>query len=123
LQTNVFRGEDIIQFCGKLLGVEETFPFDEKTLVWKVMNKMFCLGNVENFDSITVKCQPERALLLREEHPQIGPGYHMNNKHWITINLEGMDQPLVFELLQNSYQLVVQKLPVKQREQLKELTI
>jgi len=115
--------EDIIQFCGQLLGVEETFPFDEKTLVWKVMNKMFCVGDVENFHSITVKCQPDRALLLREEHPQIRPGYHMNNKHWITINLEGMDQPLVFELIQNSYQLVVQKLPVKQKEQLKELTI
>ena len=115
--------KDIIQFCGQLKGVEETFPFDEKTLVWKVMNKMFCLGNVENFDSITVKCQPERALLLRQEHPQIRPGYHMNNKHWITINLDGMDQALVFELIQNSYQLVVQKLPVKHREQLKELTI
>lgn len=115
--------EDIIQFCGELVGVEETFPFDEKTLVWKVMNKMFCVGDVENFDSITLKCQSERALLLREEYPQIGPGYHMNNKHWITINLEGMDQSLVYELIQNSYRLVVQKLTVKQREQLKELTI
>ena len=115
--------EDIIQFCSQLVEVKETFPFDEKTLVWKVKNKMFCVGDMENFHSITVKCQPERALLLREEYQQIGPGYHMNNKHWITINLEGMDQSLVFELIHNSYQLVVQKLPVKQREQLKELTI
>ena len=52
--------EDIIQFCGQLLGVEETFPFDEKTLVWKVMNKMFCLGNVENFDSITLSFNRNR---------------------------------------------------------------
>lgn len=115
--------EDVMSFCQRFAAVEETFPFDETTMVWKVMGKMFLLGDIDHFYSITLKCDPERAIQLREEFSQIKPGYHMNNKHWITIELEGMDKSLIFQLISQSYELVIKKLPKKTQEQLKEITI
>lgn len=95
--------------------VTETFPFDEETLVWKVMGKMFCLGNIRDFSSINLKCDPERAAELRERWPQIVPGYHMNKKLWNTVYLEGLAPELIFELIDHSYDEVVRKLPKKEQ--------
>ncbi len=95
--------------------VEETFPFDESTIVWKVAGKMFCLGDINNFESISLKCNPEKAIELREAYEQIIPGFHLNKSLWNTVYLEGLNLEFVFSLIEHSYEEVVQKLPKKIR--------
>lgn len=107
--------ESIHDYCLSLKGTEACFPFNETTLVFKVMGKMFCVGDIEAFNEITVKAEPEEALKLREQYDQIRPGYHMNNRHWITVAFDGMNEGFIFALIERSYQLVVQKLPNKDR--------
>lgn len=107
--------EIIQQYCFQKPEVTEEFPFDSDTIVWKVAGKMFCLGSVGDFVSLNLKCTPERAAELREEFTQIQPGYHMNKTYWNTVYFDGLSQKLVFELIDLSYNLVVQKLPKKAR--------
>lgn len=108
-------------YCLSKAGVEETFPFDETTVVWKVMGKMFCVGDIEEFNVIALKCDPERSIKLREEFDQIKPGYHMNKKLWNSVYLEGLSIEMVYELIDHSYDLVVAKLTKTLKTQLKEL--
>lgn len=111
--------ESLRAYCLSLPAVTETFPFDEQTLVFKVKDKMFALTDVDSFASINLKCDPERAIELREQHDSILPGYHMNKKHWNTVLLDGsLGDKLVKELILHSYQLVVAGLPKKLREEL-----
>ena len=98
-------------YCIAKKGVTEEFPFGEETLVYKVMGKMFALADIDLFESINLKCDPERAIELREENPGIIPGYHMNKKHWNTVRMDGsVADTLVEELIDHSYELVVSKL-------------
>ena len=110
--------EDYRNYCLAKKGVEETFPFDEVTLVFKVMNKMFALTGLaaEEF-RINLKCDPERAIELREEYDgDIIAGWHMSKKHWNTVYCErGLDDRLIMELIDHSYDLVVSKLTKKDR--------
>lgn len=106
----------ISEFCESKPLVTAEFPFDETTLVWKVAGKMFCLGDIQAFDHIALKCDPERALTLRESYPQITGAFHMNKTHWNDIHLDGLPHSFVAELIQHSYDIVVQKLPKKTRE-------
>ncbi len=108
--------EDFRNYCLAKKGVTESFPFDETTLVFKVMGKMFALASLEKSPaSVNLKCNPERALELREEYPdQILPGYHMSKVHWNTVLLEILPPKLVLELIDHSYNLVVQGLSKKQ---------
>ena len=76
-------------YCLEKPGVTEEFPFDNRTLVFKVCGKMFSLLDIESFDSINLKCEPEKAMQLREQYPSVIPGYHMNKKHWNTVNCDG----------------------------------
>ena len=100
-------------------GVTEEFPFDEVTLVFKVMGKMFALTNLDGDWTLALKCDPDRALELRETYPAIQPGYHMSKIHWNTIMMDGsLSQKLILELVDHSYQLVVDKLPRKLKEEL-----
>ncbi len=92
------------------------FPFDEKTIVWKIEGKIFCIGDITHFDSIALKCNPEKSQLLRQEHPQISGAYHMNKTHWNTIIFDGLSQNLLESLINHSFELVVRKLPKKTRE-------
>ncbi len=104
--------ESFRDFCLSKKGVTEEFPFDELTLVYKVMGKMFALSNVDNFKSINLKCDPERAMELREKYHAIQPGYHMNKKHWNTVEIDGsISDAFLEELIMHSYELVVEKLP------------
>lgn len=106
--------ESFYNYCSNLPGTTEEFPFDESTLVFKVMGKIYALTNVDTFDSINLKCDPDRALLLREDHEEVVPGYHMNKKHWNTIKTSGsLSDELIFELIDHSYELVKDKLPNK----------
>ncbi|MHA7111430.1 MmcQ/YjbR family DNA-binding protein [Sunxiuqinia elliptica] len=114
--------EELRAYCIAKPGVTEDFPFDETTLVFKVMDKMFALTDLEGPLSMNLKCDPELALELRERHACVLPGYHMHKKHWNTITIDGSvsDQQLK-EWIDHSYQLVVNKLPKKQQAQLNEL--
>jgi predicted DNA-binding protein (MmcQ/YjbR family) len=111
-----FRG-----FCLSFPGTTEEFPFDENTLVFKVMGKMFVLCDVDEFESINLKCDPVKAIELREQYPEIvNPGYHMNKKHWNTVSMQyNLPDDLIKEWITDSYNLVVAGLPKKDREKLK----
>jgi predicted DNA-binding protein (MmcQ/YjbR family) len=115
LQKAVFHMnlDKIRNFCNSLPQVTESFPFDEEVLVWKVAGKIFCLGNIHAFDSINLKCDPERAVALREEYPQIVPGWHMNKTMWNTVYLDGLQEKFIESLILHSYREVVRKLPKK----------
>jgi predicted DNA-binding protein (MmcQ/YjbR family) len=110
-------------YCLSKPGVEETFPFDDVTLVFKVMGKMFALTGLDSeVFTVNLKCDPERSVELRELHPEIQPGYHMNKVHWNTVNCEGdLDERLVLELVDHSYALVVKSLPKKIQAELAQL--
>lgn len=112
--------EELRSYCLQKAGVTEDFPFDEQTLAFKVMGKLFALTNIAKEDfTVNLKCDPERALLLREQHEEIIPGYHMNKKHWNTVSFDGgLKRNMLCELIDHSYELVVSKLPKKTREEL-----
>ena len=112
--------EHIRSFCLVKAGVEETFPFGPETLVFKVRGKAFLLTGLDEEDfRVNLKCDPERAMELREEFEGVIPGWHMNKKHWNTVYCErDLDSKLILELIDHSYDLVVSKLPKKVREQL-----
>lgn len=116
--------EEFRDYCLSKKGVEETFPFDEKTLVFKVMGKMFALAGLEyNPAQANLKCDPERSIELREEYDGlIRPGYHMSKVHWNTVELEqNIPQKLILELIDNSYDLVVKSLTKKLQAELASL--
>jgi len=102
--------EQYRDYCIGFEGVTEEFPFDNETLVFKVYGKMFALANVENFKSINLKCEHEKAIELRETYSSVLPGYHMNKKHWNTVLLDSsIPDHLVFEWIKDSYLLVYKK--------------
>ncbi len=100
----------------------ESFPFDDTTLVFKVMDKMYGLMNLEGDLSINLKCDPEEALTLREQYPAVIPGYHMNKKYWNTVMIDGsIEEDLIRKWIDDSYELVVAKLKRSQRSELKKI--
>ncbi len=111
--------EELREYCLQKKACTETLPFDDVTLVFKVMGKMFALTSLDQPLSINLKCDPEKAIQLREEHEAIQPGYHMNKKHWNTIYIDGsIPASLVKSLIDDSYNLVVSKLTKKQQSEL-----
>jgi len=116
--------EEFRDYCLSKKGVTESFPFDEQTLVFKVMGKMFALSGLEQQPSkANLKCDPEKSILLREEYDGlIIPGFHMNRVHWNTVALEmNIPHQLLLELIDHSYILVVNTLTKKLKEELNEL--
>ncbi|MFK8036651.1 MAG: MmcQ/YjbR family DNA-binding protein [Crocinitomicaceae bacterium] len=114
--------EELDQYCLDKKGVTVSTPFDEVTLVYKVMNKMFALTNIDNFKSVNLKCDPEYALELRAEYVEVQPGYHMSKKHWNTVVLnESLADVKVYELIDHSYNLVVSGLTKKVQKELEEM--
>jgi len=111
--------DDVRSYCLSKKGVEEAFPFDKSTLVFKVMGKLFALCNVDDFKSVNLKCNPERAIELRETYEGIIPGWHMSKVHWNTIQVYSDVPPrLILELIDHSYSLVVSSLTKKLRHEL-----
>jgi predicted DNA-binding protein (MmcQ/YjbR family) len=111
--------DEILQFCLQLKGTTEHFPFDQKTLVFKVMGKMYALIDVEKPDSMNLKCDPERAIELRERYACVLPGWHMSKKHWNTVLLNNeLTTNELQELIVHSYELVVSSLPKKLQHEL-----
>ena len=119
--------EQLRDFCIAKKGVTEHFPFDEVTLVFKVMGKMFALTSLNNWEKgeekINLKCNPEKSEELRTIYEGIFPGFHMNKKHWNTviINSSGVSDDLAKELINHSYDLVVKGLTKKLQKELTEL--
>lgn len=104
--------ETIREYILQKPSVTEGFPFGEDTLVFKVNNKIFFLAGLESLPlQFNVKCDPEKAIQLREDHPDhILPGYHMNKKHWNTIIVDGrLPAKQVKEMIDDSYDLVARK--------------
>lgn len=109
--------EEIREYCLAKPQVTESFPFDDTALVFKVFDKMFALLSLPD-NRCNLKCDPEKSIDLREEYEDIIPGWHMNKKHWNTLNLDGnLSSKLIKELVDHSFDLVVSKLPkAKQKE-------
>ncbi len=118
MDIEIFRS-----YCLAKKGVTESFPFGVDTLVFKVMGKIFALTSIEIFESINLKCDPDEAVLLREQFSEVLPGYHMNKKHWNTILINGnMDDPQLKLWIDHSYELVVNSLSKKSKQELEEIS-
>jgi len=116
--------EEIRDYCVAKPGVTEGFPFGGAVLVFKVMNKMYALTDLDgNPPYINLKCDPDRAIQLRGQYKSIQPGYHMNKQQWNSVYFTGsIPRGLVLELIDHSYDLVVQGLKKKDREALDSLS-
>ena len=111
---------DLRRWCLRQPGAIEDFPFGPEHSVFKVAGKMFALSALDRTPlQVSVKCEPELAIQLRHSYPAIGPGYHLNKRHWNTITLDGsLPDQLVQDMIEDSYDLVVSALPKRIRAQL-----
>ncbi len=111
--------DSFFDYCISKKAVIEAFPFDQKTLVFKVGGKMFALADIVEFESVNLKCEPQKAIELRECYIAVQPGYHMSKKHWNTVQLQSdVDDKLLMELIDHSYDLVVASLSKKVRNEI-----
>lgn len=111
--------EELRDYCLSFAGATESMPFDDNTLVFKVMNKMFALTILEGELIVNVKCEPELAIELRGQYDCVVPGYHMNKVHWNTIKINGsVSETLVKEWIKDSYNIIVTSLPKKLKDEL-----
>ena len=110
--------EEIREYCISKKTVSENFPFDDKTLVFKVGSKMFALIGLDN-DFINIKCEPELAIERREEFEEITAGYHMSKKHWNSVCYnKNLSYDFVKQMIDESYDLVFNSLTKKEREKI-----
>jgi predicted DNA-binding protein (MmcQ/YjbR family) len=111
--------EELREYCMAKKGVTESFPFDETTMVFKVAGKMFCLTDLVDDFAVALKNDPEKNMELRERFPSVRPGYHMNKQHWNTVSIDGsISDKMLKQLIDESYRIIVNKLPKKFREEL-----
>jgi predicted DNA-binding protein (MmcQ/YjbR family) len=112
--------ESFRQYCLAKSGASESTPFGEDVLVFKVAGKMFALAPLDEVPStVNLKCNPDLALELRDRYEQIRPGYHMNKKHWNTVELDsGIPDGELRNMIDHSYEQVVEGLPKAQRAKL-----
>jgi predicted DNA-binding protein (MmcQ/YjbR family) len=109
--------ETLRNYCLKKKGVSESLPFGENTPVYKVAGKIFLIANISNPVSINIKCDPEKAVELREEYEAVTPGYHMNKLHWNTVLLENsLPDKLILNWIDDSYNLIIKALPKKDKK-------
>ena len=114
--------EIIRNYCLNKKGTDEGFPFNEETIVFKVMGKIFLLTNIELTDSINLKCDPETAIDWRERYDAVKPGFHMNKTHWNTVELDGsIPDNKILEMIDHSYDMVVKGLKKTDKEKLAKL--
>jgi predicted DNA-binding protein (MmcQ/YjbR family) len=112
--------ESIREYCILKRGVTEEFPFGDDTLVFKVGGKIFAMTNLEGDLTINLKCNPEKAIEIREQFPSVTPGYHMNKKHWNTVVVDGsIRDKLILSWIDHSYDLVTDSLSKKLQQELK----
>lgn len=111
---------ELREHCLTFPGSTETFPFGGETSVFKVAGKMFALSRLAREPlEISLKCEPPLAEQLREAHPAVRPGYHLNKRHWNTVAVDGsLDDQLLKDMIEDSYDLVVSRLPMSRRRAL-----
>jgi len=111
------------EYCLSKPRATEATPFGPDVLVFKVRGKMFALAALEEVPTtVNLKCEPDLALELRDRYEQVRPGYHMNKKHWNTVEIEsGIPDAEVREMIDHSYELVTQSLSKAERKKIKEL--
>lgn len=110
---------DFREYCLSLPLTEETTPFDEDTLVYKIGGKMYVYTSISEFGWICLKCQPDRITELSDRYEDIGPPVHMSKGHWISVRTQGdLPDSFVKELIANSYELVIRAMPRKKREEI-----
>lgn len=119
--------QQFYDFCLSKKGVEETFPFDEDTLVFKVGGKMFALSSLSEWEKnkpgVNLKCDPDKSGELRAEYDDINPGYHMSKIHWNTVGINGdVPDKLLKELINHSYDLVFKSLTKKIQKEIGEMS-
>lgn len=108
--------EEFREYCLMKPGTTEEFPFDLTTLVFKVAGKMYALTDLEESFSIALKCDPEYSIELQEQYPSVTAAYHMNKKHWITVQVNDFhNDRVLLELIDKSYNLVFKNLTQKTR--------
>jgi predicted DNA-binding protein (MmcQ/YjbR family) len=114
------NGRELRRWCLAQTGAAEDFPFGPDHSVFKVAGKMFALSALDRTPlEVSLKCEPELAVQLRNSYEAIRPGYHLNKQHWNTVTLDGsIPDQLVRELIEDSYDLVVSGLPKRTRDQL-----
>jgi predicted DNA-binding protein (MmcQ/YjbR family) len=112
--------ESFREYCLAKRGATESTPFGEDVLVFKVGGKMFALAALDEIPArANLKCDPDLALELRDRYEQVRPGYHMNKKHWNTVEIEsGIPAAELRKMIDHSYELVVKSLPRRSREKL-----
>jgi predicted DNA-binding protein (MmcQ/YjbR family) len=112
--------EKFREYCLKKAGATEGTPFGETVLVFKVGGKMFALAALDEIPArVNLKCDPDLALELRDRYEQVRPGYHMNKKHWNTVEIDsGIPEAELRKMIDHSYELVVQSLPKAKRVKL-----
>jgi len=113
------NAEDIRNYCVKKPEVTESLPFNDTALVFKVNGKMFVLLDLEGELRISLKCDPAKAIDIRERYSSVIPGYHMNKRLWNTIYIDGtIDEHLIFQWIDDSYRLVIEKMSFSERKRL-----
>jgi predicted DNA-binding protein (MmcQ/YjbR family) len=112
--------KDVRALCARKPGAVETYPFGPDTAVYKVAGKMFALvPRAGEPAHVSLKCDPEWSEVLRKAYSAVGPGYHLNKRHWNTITLDGsVPDDELDELIRHSYELVVESLPQRVRANL-----
>jgi predicted DNA-binding protein (MmcQ/YjbR family) len=114
--------EELRDYCLSLPKVSECSPFGDDSLVFKIGGKMFLLATLEGDFRINVKCDPEYAVQLREQYSNVSAGYHMNKKHWNTVEINSrIADSMILEWINHSYNLVLKSLPRKIREEIENL--
>ena len=114
------RAAELREWCLAHVGAIEDFPFGSEVSVFKVGGKMFALSMLGRTPlEVSLKCEPELAVQLRDSYAAIRPGYHLNKRHWNTLTLDGsLSEQFVREQIEDSYDLVVSALPRRTREAL-----
>ncbi|MBR2014820.1 MAG: MmcQ/YjbR family DNA-binding protein [Alistipes sp.] len=113
--------ESVREYCLQKAAATEEFPFDDSTLVFKVMGKMFACMPLEKPDMLILKCDADRAIELRERYAAIDAAWHFNKRYWNQHIISALDDGLMMELIDHSYDEVVRKLSRPKREELKAL--
>lgn len=117
--------EEVREYCLMIKGAEECFPFDETTIVFKVMGKMFAYMGLERHDEgfmLNLKCDPEKAIELREQYEAVIPGYHSNKKYWNSVYFEnGIPDDELKSWIHHSVDEVIKKLPKKHQQEYAEM--
>ena len=114
--------QELIDYFSKKKGAVKDFPFDAETLVMKVQGKMFALINLVAPHSLNLKCDPVYAIALRQKYEGLRAGYHMDKKHWNTIELDSdVPDAQIFSMVDDSYELVVKGLTRAQKEELSKI--